>query len=172
MLVEFKRRDHKECIHQYTNTGIDILKFSNKKAGCIFAGIVRRCYDKTDESYRFYGGKGITICGEWLYEPDKFSSWYVENLKNYKNDDVPSIDRIDSSLGYSPENCRIISLKENSRWKSSTVPITICGMTKTGRQWSEFLGRGTNYINTMRREHSEEYVKEYISSQIGKQQTE
>lgn len=65
-----------------------------------------RCLRKSHPSYKDYGGRGINICDRWLK-----SFWdFVEDLG-----DRPigkSLDRIDNDLGYSPENCKWSTPKE------------------------------------------------------------
>lgn len=76
----------------------------------VYHGIKQRCYNVNNQSYEKYGGKGITMCDSWLSSYDVFEQWAVSN--GYT--DGLTIDRIDSSKGYCPENCRWISLSENS----------------------------------------------------------
>jgi hypothetical protein len=73
--------------------------------------MIDRCDNAKHQDYKWYGGKGITVCDIWKKFPIKFIEWSLENgwAKGL------SIDRIDSSLGYSPENCRWISMQENSK---------------------------------------------------------
>lgn len=74
----------------------------------LWAGIKRRCYNKSDISYKYYGAKKITMSDEWLYFMNFWSDMkdtYFENAQ---------IDRIDNSKGYSKENCRWVTAKEQS----------------------------------------------------------
>lgn len=68
----------------------------------------RRCLDKNCKDYRNYGNKGITICKEWL-DYENFRLWALEH--GYQ--EGLSIDRVDNSKGYSPNNCEWITLVEN-----------------------------------------------------------
>ncbi len=70
-----------------------------------------RCYNKNHVSYHRYGGRGITICDEWLHDHEKFFEWANEN--GYKKS--LQLDRVDNDLGYSPDNCRFVTCAENSR---------------------------------------------------------
>lgn len=117
----------------------------------ILNGMRRRCYNKSDDNYKWYGGKGITICDEWLESPYSFVKWAWNN--GYK--DGLTIDRIDSDGPYSPENCRWVTLENNSRYKSTTNIYSVNGLSMTGREWSSFLGVGMNLINTYVRKYGE-----------------
>lgn len=72
-------------------------------------GMKRRCYNKKFKHYKNYGGRGIKICDEWLYDFDSFYYWAISH--GYKKE--LEIDRIDNDGDYSPENCRFITHKEN-----------------------------------------------------------
>ena len=81
----------------------------------IWQNMNKRCADAKEKNY---GGKGIRVCSEWRTY-STFKDWALTNgyLCNL------TIDRIDSSKGYYPENCQWITLSENSskgainRWK-------------------------------------------------------
>ena len=70
----------------------------------IWCGIIQRCCNKEHWQYPSYGGKGITICDEWLNSPQKFID-YVSKLDNY-NTPRYSLDRIENTEGYKPGNVR------------------------------------------------------------------
>ena len=69
-----------------------------------------RCSNPRTKDYRYYGAKGVTVCKEWNdFTP--FADWALAH--GYR--DGLTIDRIDSSGNYCPENCQWISRSENSR---------------------------------------------------------
>lgn len=140
-MSEIQRR-HDRCKHIYTCWGMERL-------GKIFNNMVRRCYNSKSRDYQWYGGKGIRICDEWVANPIKFEEW---SLNNGYSDSL-SIDRIDPTKNYSPDNCRWIPLEENSRKAGKVNWITIDDICLTGQQWSKKLKLGRNRINTLIRAH-------------------
>lgn len=110
-------------------------KLSHTKLWDTYYGMKSRCYDKTDKRYSDYGGRGIEICPEWLENFENFVSW---SLKNGFDDNL-QIDRIDNDSGYSPQNCRWISIKENCRNRRSNVMIEYQGKMITLVELSEIL---------------------------------
>jgi len=73
--------------------------------------MINRCEVEKNESFKWYGGKGIRVCEEWKLFPIKFIEWALKN--GWKKG--LTIDRIDSSKGYEPENCKWISHSKNCR---------------------------------------------------------
>jgi len=78
-------------------------------------GIKRRIFDTEFESYLDYGGRGITVCEEWL-EFTVFRDWALAN--GYK--DGLEIDRRNNDGNYCPDNCRWVTHAENSHNRSKS----------------------------------------------------
>lgn len=101
----------------------------------IFYGIKARCYYKLDDSYKDYGGRGITICDDWLNDVKAFYDWAIKNGWKRGLD----IDRIKNDQGYSPSNCRITTRKINANNTRKNVTIEYNGETKTLSEWADAL---------------------------------
>ena len=74
-------------------------------------GMKRRCYDVHYNEYHAYGGKGITVCDDWLMNFYTFYEWSNNNGFSPEKD----IHRIDNNKGYSPENCIWLDHKEHMK---------------------------------------------------------
>lgn len=76
----------------------------------IYCDMKKRCYNNKCSGYKNYGGKGVTICKEWLDDFNSFYRWSME----HGYDETLTIDRIDSSGNYEPTNCQWITRAENT----------------------------------------------------------
>jgi len=74
-----------------------------------------RCMRETHPKYHRYGGRGIKIHDDWI-EIEGFAAWALSNGW----EEGLTLDRIDNDGNYCPENCRWITLSENSRKKRTT----------------------------------------------------
>lgn len=84
----------------------------------IWQAMKARCYNPNHAHRESYSMKGITVCDEWKHDFAAFQKWsfengYVEQGKETNHKDILSIDRIDPSKGYSPNNCQWISCDAN-----------------------------------------------------------
>lgn len=100
-----KERKHCGCFKK----GSIVSRYNKTypRLGQAYKHMISRCYKKNDKDYYNYGARGITVCEEWKNDRNKFCEWALNN--GYT--DELSIDRIDSSKGYYPENCRWVSAK-------------------------------------------------------------
>lgn len=92
-----------------------------------------RCLNPKRHNFKFYGGRGITICERWNVF-DHFLGDMGERPPGM------TLDRIDNSGPYSPENCRWSSSKEQARNRRSSHLIDYLGETRTLAGWCEELG--------------------------------
>jgi len=113
-----------------TTTSCGCLRFTHRcskhPAYVNYKDMQHRCYDPNYESYYNYGGRGITMCDEWLGHPEAFCKWADDH--NFQKG--LTVDRIDINGPYSPDNCRLITNKEQQRNRRNNVKIqdTITGI--------------------------------------------
>ena len=143
-------------IHHLTNNyrhGMSDTPFWNK-----WFHMRQRCFNKNHHKYPIYGGRGITVCSHWLnfdnFYKDMYSS-YIEHVKQFGEKET-TIDRIDTNKGYSRENCKWSTHKEQANNVTNNVMITYRGQTHTLAQWAETLGKsyGAFYSRIIQRDWS------------------
>ena len=74
-----------------------------------YKAMKQRCYYKKSTAYKNYGGRGISVCPEWLESFDNFYNWSIKN--GYENN--LQLDRIDNNGDYTPNNCRWVTRNQN-----------------------------------------------------------
>lgn len=120
----------------------DLAKSGKNKSHClsnhplyaVYHSMKARCYRKTCKDYPYYGGRGITICEEWLSDFNNFYKWAISN--GYRKG--LSIDRINMNGNYEPTNCRWETSKVQNRNTRQNRMIEINGMKKCLSEWCEF----------------------------------
>lgn len=85
----------------------------------------RRCYSSNQSHYKYYGGRGIKVCDEWLGK-DGFQNFWNWSYSNGYDENALfgecTLDRIDVNGDYCPDNCRWVGLdaqannKQNTHW--------------------------------------------------------
>jgi len=98
-----------------------------------------RCYNVNNKDYKHYGGRGITVCDEWLDDILGFTNFYYWAMSSGYSDDL-TIDRIDVNGNYEPSNCRWATIFEQRNNMRSNVVLTYNGETHNLKQWADKLG--------------------------------
>ena len=109
---------------------------SRKRIYIEYQSMVDRCKLENHHRKRYFD-KGISVCEEWV-GIGGFEKFYQWAMQNGYSDDL-TLDRIDNTGGYSPNNCRWATQKEQQNNKSTNVLIAYNGEVKTLKQWCELL---------------------------------
>lgn len=78
----------------------------------VWSGMIARCKHPSSSHYKYYGGRGISVCHDW----QKFDVFYSWAEKNGYCDSL-ELDRIDPNGNYCPENCRFVTHQVNSQMR-------------------------------------------------------
>ena len=94
--------------------------FANENWYTAYCNMMRRCghlEGAPERKLRNYRDRGITVCDLWQKSPLDFGDWLFAHgwHKGLQ------IDRIDNDKGYSPENCRVVTPKENNNNRRNTL---------------------------------------------------
>lgn len=129
----------------------------------MWRGIKLRCYNKNSKRYKDYGGRGVAVCDKWKNDFMNFYDWAINN--GYS--DNLTIDRINNEGNYEPNNCRWVTIKQQSRNRRSNRNITINGETHCLSEWCEILG--LNYKKVSARINQLHYTDERALELCGEQ---
>lgn len=99
----------------------------------IWVGMKSRCYYDKHIDFKWYQSNGIIVCDEWKHSFESFYNWAI----SHGYSDELTLDRVDDSKGYEPDNCRFASPKEQASNRKTNLRYTINGDTKTLKQWAE-----------------------------------
>lgn len=105
----------------------------------VWASMLQRCLNPVSPNFKRYGARGITVSEEW-----KDFEKFVEDMG------IPEkgqqLERKDNNLGYSKENCKWASAKEQARNRRSNVVLTHNGVSKILIEWCEELNLDYNAV--------------------------
>ncbi len=87
-----------------------------------------RCFNKKSTQYKWYGGRGITVCDRWL----KFENFFADMGEKPPG---MTLDRKDTNGNYEPDNCRWATWLEQQNNRRNNRMIEFKGQTKTLAQW-------------------------------------
>lgn len=117
----------------------------------VWEHIIERCYRPDLKSYKDYGGRGISVCDEWLNDYNAFKKWALESGYDENAEyGVCTIDRINYDGNYEPSNCRWISMAEQNRNKRNNVLIYIDGETHHIEEWCRIYNLPKSRVHNRR----------------------
>lgn len=116
--------------------------------------MLARCSDKNRADYKYYGGRGITVCKKWL----TFAG-FLEDMGS-KPSKQHSIDRKDNSKGYFKENCRWATRSQQMRNIKTNRWIEVFGRRMVVSDWIREIGMDSRAFYAKVSKHGFEAVIE------------
>ena len=101
---------------------------SNTREYITWAHIITRCNNPKD---KYYGARGIRVCGRWV---NSFQNFYDDMGERPKN---MSIERIDNNGDYEPNNCKWASINEQARNKRNNRVYELNGERMVLSDWAK-----------------------------------
>lgn len=146
---------HKERLSSYASKH----KECSSRLYNIWVCMRSRCYYPNSISYKWYGGRGITVCEEWKNSFEAFRDWALANGYG----DLLQLDRMDSNGNYEPDNCRWYTSKQNNRNKRDCRIVTYRGKTGPLAEIVEHFLGANKYASVRTRLHRGWSVEDAIS---------
>lgn len=111
-------------------------RLSNTKLHRTWTNMKQRCCNLQNPNFKDYGGRGITVCDEWKND---FKAFYDWSISHGYSDDL-TIDRIDNDKGYSPDNCRWATMKEQTNNKRCNIFVNVNGKEMSLKEFAKESG--------------------------------
>jgi hypothetical protein len=92
----------------------------------VWVGMLGRCYTPSNNRYKWYGAKGVTVCDRWRYSFENFLADMGERPPGLTLDRWP-----DKSGPYSPGNCRWATRKQQNSNKDNNLMVEYEGEVMT-----------------------------------------
>lgn len=160
----------------------DIIKYEmnkgikqDKRFHNIWKGMFKRCYEKSHNRYKNYGGRGISVCERWKdfynFREDMYDS-YLEHIKKYGENDT-SLDRLDTDGNYQPDNCKWSTTEEQNhnfrihkrKFKATNLKTGETYIRNVRAEFAREVGISDKHIGSVlngNRNETEGFTFEYI----------
>lgn len=116
----------------------------------VHRNMLDRCYNIKNKHYKYYGGRGISVCKEWRNDLKVFAEWALAN--GYEKG--LQIDRENNSGIYEPNNCRFVTQKVQANNMSKNISVNYKNKQYTFMQFWEEFNENISYSTALHR-----YVK-------------
>lgn len=120
---------------------------SSTHGGCsrpeyrIWQGMKSRCNNPKNPGFELYGGRGIKVCDSW----DKSFDAFFEDMGQRPSKNH-SLERKDNSKGYSKDNCKWATVKEQTRNRRVTFMVDFKGTMTPLAEVAEATGESYKFL--------------------------
>lgn len=133
---------------------------------CRWHSMKNRCINKKMPSWKYYGGRGITVCKRWLkfenFRDDMYEDYLT--LSNKIGEKNTSLERINVDGNYSPSNCKWIPIKNQHFNKTNSTFLVFRGKKQTVAEWSR--EKNINVTTILQRISSGWSVKKILTTPV------
>jgi hypothetical protein len=136
--IKTRARQCRQCSHVTHGATKDSLY-------CTWNNIKNRCLNPNIKEYKNYGGRGISMCAEWLDDFHSFKRFAIDNGWTQGL----QTDRINNDGNYEPCNIRFVTPQVNNMNKRTNTLCHVDGVAMTWANASIQMGKAKNYISTI-----------------------
>lgn len=147
------KRNTKSCGCLKNEKISDLSKTHGRSKDLIYQvwnSMISRCYRPSQDSFRLYGGRGISVCDRWRYGEGGQSGFecFILDMGDRPSRRY-SIERKCSNKNYEPSNCEWALSAQQNRNRRNAIMLEIEGRTKPLAEWCEIYG--ISYKTALRR---------------------
>ena len=141
-----------------TNKMSDRDKHENNRLYSTWKSMKTRCNNPNTESYKYYGGRGISVCEEW----NSFDKFVSDMSPTFK--EGLTLERVDNNLGYSVENCEWVTRLVQANNQRSNLSLEYEGEYITEAELARRTGVSRTTIQARRNRGAtvEQMIKGFI----------
>ena len=128
-------------------------KLANTPAWISWNCMRQRCLCPKKDGYKYWGGRGVTVCDRWKHFDNFLSDMGERPLGT-------TLDRKDNNGNYEPGNCRWATSTEQNRNNRGNRLIEHAGQRKTVTEWADERGVNRMRLFNYLRRHEFAYALE------------
>jgi len=128
--VRFRKYCSRQCRPEYRSPRVPLKE---RPLHHVWRAMKARCLNQNHPFWRRYGGRGISVCPQWLNDFPCFEQWasshgYAPGL---------TLDRKNNDGDYAPGNCRFVTQREQTRNTVRNRMVSAFGETKDLADWAD-----------------------------------